>query len=313
MANKNETAEHNAELVVNNAFVDGLCKQLDTKAKLGLTFPKGYNYTNELTAAYLILKETTDASKKPVLESCSQTSIANTLMDMVTLGLSMQKKQCYPVAYGGKLQCQVSVYGNTCIARNFGLKNIDAMVIYKNDTFKYHIENARIIITEHKQDFLNMNKEEIIGAYAVCTMSDGSIYVEVMNIDMIKQAWKQGYGYKENGGTHQKFTDQMAMKTVKNRALKYIIRTYGTQSVNDSYDNVEATEYVDSVASDVAYDIQNNANTVEFEPLEDKSTESKKESNVEEIERADGEVIEDGNDKSEAAAENELPDFMKAE
>lgn len=313
MANKNEIAEHNAELVVNNAFVDGLCKQLDIKAKLGLTFPKGYNYTNELTAAYLILKETTDASKKPVLESCSQTSIANTLMDMVTLGLSMQKKQCYPIAYGGKLQCQVSVYGNTCIARNFGLKNIDAMVIYKNDTFKYHIENARIVIDEHKQDFLNMNKEEIIGAYAVCTMSDGSIYVEVMNIDMIKQSWKQGYGYKENGGTHQKFTDQMAMKTVKNRALKYIIRTYGTQSVNDSYDNVEETEYVDSVASDVAYDIQNNANTVEFEPLEDKSTESKKENNVEEIERADGEVIEDGNDKSEAAAENELPDFMKAE
>lgn len=192
------------------------------------------------------------------------------------------------------------------------------MVIYKNDTFKYHIENARIVIDEHKQDFLNMNKEEIIGAYAVCTMSDGSIYVEVMNIDMIKQAWKQGYGYKENGGTHQKFTDQMAMKTVKNRALKYIIRTYGTQSVNDSYDNVEETEYVDSVASDVAYDIQNNANMVDFEPLEeDKGTESKKE-NVEEIERADGEVIEDevikdGNDKPETATENELPDFMKAE
>ena len=90
------------------------------KEKYGLTFPKDYNYSNELMGAYLILKETQDANKKPVLESCSQVSIANTLMDMVTLGVSMQKKQCYPVAYGGKLQCQISVYGNTCIARRYG-------------------------------------------------------------------------------------------------------------------------------------------------------------------------------------------------
>lgn len=308
MANKNEMAEQNAGLVVNNAFVDGLCKQLDTKVKLGLTFPNGYNYTNELTAAYLILKETKDASKNPVLESCSQTSIANTLMDMVTMGLSMQKKQCYPVAYGGKLQCQVSVYGNTCIARNFGLKNIDAMVIYKGDTFKYHIENARIVIDKHEQDFFNMNKEEIIGAYAVCTMSDNSLYVELMNMEMIKQAWQQGYGYKENGGVHQKFTDQMAMKTVKNRALKYIIRTYGTQSVNDAYDNAEETEYVDSVAADVSYDIQKEANTTSFEPLEEKNTDVASEVIVE---RADGEVIE--NENSKTTSENDLPDFMKAE
>ena len=113
-----EQGKQQASLVVNNAFVDGLVAQLQQKEKFGLTFPKGYNYANELMGAYLILKETYDNNKKCVLESCSQVSIANTLMDMVTMGLSMQKKQCYPVAYGGKLQCQVSVYGNTCVARN---------------------------------------------------------------------------------------------------------------------------------------------------------------------------------------------------
>ena len=268
MATKNEVAEagkQNAGLVVNNAFVDGLVVQLQEKEKYGLTFPKDYNYSNELMGAYLILKETQDANKKPVLESCSQVSIANTLMDMVTLGVSMQKKQCYPVAYGGKLQCQISVYGNTCIARRYGLKTIDAMCIYDGDTFTYHIENARIVIDEHKQDFLHINKDKIIGAYAIVTMDDGSQYVELMNMDMIKQAWKQGYGYKENGsGTHQKFTDQMAMKTVKNRALKYIIRTYGTQAVSDAYDNFEETETDDRVVMDVQHDIDENANSEDF-------------------------------------------------
>ena len=268
MATKNEVAEagkKNAELVVNNAFVDGLVVQLQEKEKYGLTFPKDYNYQNELMGAYLILKETEDKNHKPVLESCSQVSIANTLMDMVTLGVSMQKKQCYPVAYGGNLQCQISVYGNTCIARRYGLKTIDAMCIYDGDTFKYHIESARIVIDEHKQDFLHINKDKIIGAYAIVTMDDGSRYIELMNMDMIKQAWKQGFGYKENGsGTHQKFTDQMAMKTVKNRALKYIIRTYGTQAVSDAYDNFEETETDDRVVIDVQHEIAENANSEDF-------------------------------------------------
>ena len=268
MASKNEVAEtgkQQAALVVNNAFVDGLVSQLQEKQKYGLTFPKDYNYSNELMGAYLILKETQDANKKPVLESCSQVSIANTLMDMVTLGVSMQKKQCYPVAYGGKLQCQISVYGNTCIARRYGLKNIDAMCIYEGDTFDYHIENARIVVDSHKQDFLHLNKDKIIGAYAIVTMEDGSQYVELMNMDMIKQAWKQGFGYKDGGnGTHQKFTDQMAMKTVKNRALKYIIRTYGTQAVSDAYDNFEETETDDRVAMDVKHDIAQYSNSEDF-------------------------------------------------
>lgn len=305
-AKKQEVAsqgKQQASLVVNNAFVDGLVVQLQQKEKFGLTFPKGYNYANELMGAYLILKETYDNNKKCVLESCSQVSIANTLMDMVTMGLSMQKKQCYPVAYGGKLQCQVSVYGNTCVARNYGMKNIDAMCIYEGDEFKYHIENARIVIDSHTQDFMNINIDKIIGAYAIVTMDDGDQYVELMNISMIKQAWKQGFGYKENGsGTHQKFTDQMAMKTVKNRALKYIIRTYGTQMLNDAYDNVEAAENEDRTVLDMNYDVAQNANSEDFQPDEPKVMETVENPKMaSELTMDDADVVEDA----------DLPDFMK--
>lgn len=294
---KNEVVEagkQQAGLVVNNAFVDGLVAQLQEKQKYGLTFPKDYNYSNELMGAYLMLKETTDANKRPVLESCSQASIANTLMDMVTLGVSMQKKQCYPVAYGGKLQCQISVYGNTCIARRYGLKTIDAMCIYEGDEFEYHIENARIVVDKHKQDFLHIDKDKIIGAYAIVTMEDESQYVELMSMDMIKQAWKQGFGYKETGnGTHQKFTDQMALKTVKNRALKYIIRTYGTQAVSDAFDNFENAETEDRVEMDVQHDIQQNANSEDFPFDEPEVIETVEEPQIVEPEKVQGEVVED--------------------
>lgn len=267
MADKKQevtTTEEKKELVAKD-FTDGLVIKIKEKEKFGLTFPKNYNYTNELMAAMLILQDTVDNNKKPVLQSCTRASIENALLKMATNGLSMQRKQCYPVAYAGKLQCQESVYGNTCIARGYGLKEINAVCIYKGDLFTYHIENAKKIIDKHEQDFENIDNDKIIGAYAVASMNDGTIFTEIMSMPMIKNAWKQGFGYKENGnGTHQKFTDQMCMKTAKNRLLKYINNTYGSLEIGDDED----LSYDEKIIADVEYDIEQNANSELFEPEE---------------------------------------------
>jgi len=255
----------NASLVVNNAFIDGLSAQLKEKEKYGLTFPKDYNPTNALMGAYLILKETNDKNGKSVLETCSQASIANTLMDMVTMGLNMQKKQCYPIAYGGKLNCQVSYHGHKAMAHRYGAVSIDAEVIYDGDIFEYHIENGRKILDCHKQSFQNINLDKIIGAYCVVKLSDGSTYMEVMNFAQIKTAWRKGFGYKENSGTHKEFTDMMAKKTVTSRACKQIVQQYGDVFAVSTYEKSEELENVDMVAEDVAYDIEQNANSVDFE------------------------------------------------
>lgn len=253
-----------ASLVVNNAFIDGLAAQLQQKQEYGLTFPADYNPTNALMGAYLILKETNDKNGKCVLETCSQASIANSLMDMVTMGLSMQKKQCYPIAYGGKLQCQISYHGHKAMAHRYGARTINAEVIYEGDTFKYHIDNGRKILDEHQQDFRNIDLDKIVGAYCVITLVDGSTYMEVMNMNQIKTAWKKGYGYKENSGTHKEFTDMMAKKTVTSRACKQIVQQYGDVFAVDSYEKAEELETADVVAEDVAYDIQQNANSEDF-------------------------------------------------
>ena len=269
MATKQELVEQgkqNANLVINNAFIDGLSAQLKEKQQYGLSFPADYNPTNALMGAYLIMKETTDKSGKCILESCSQASIANSLMDMCTLGLNASKKQGYFIAYGGKCQFQKSYFGNITLARRNGLKKINAEIIYEGDTFKYHIEKGRKVIDVHEQDFMNIDNDKLIGAYAVAIMDDGSEEVEIMNINQLKKAWNQRMGgLKEDASsTHMKFKDQMAKKTVINRLCKIIGNTSTDGNISEISDRLDEVADSDFVAEDVAYEIEQNANTVDF-------------------------------------------------
>lgn len=292
---KNEVAEvgkQQAGLIVNNAFIDGLSRQLKEKEQYGLSFPADYNPTNALMGAYLIMKETTDKSGRCILESCSQNSIANSLMDMATLGLNASKKQGYFIAYAGKCQFQKSYFGNITLAKRNGMKKITAEVIYEGDTFKYHIEDGVKIIDVHEQDFMNIDVDKVKGAYAVATMEDGSKIVEVMNIAQLKKAWNQRMGglKEDENSTHTKFRDQMAKKTVINRLCKIIANTSTDGNISEISDRLDEQENTDILAENVAYEIEQNSNQVEFE------------TNV------DAEVVENNNKQ-----EQPLPDFMVVE
>ena len=291
MATKQEIqtqGQQNAALVVNNAFIDGLSAQLQEKTQYGLSFPKDYNPTNALMGAYLILKETYDKSNKNILESCSQNSIASALMDMCTLGLNASKKQGYFIAYGGKCQFQKSYFGNITIARRNGLKDVHAEIIYEGDTFRYHIEDGMKVIDEHTQDFMNIDVQKIVGAYAVGIMEDGSKVVEIMNINQLKTAWNQRMGgLKEDASsTHTKFRDQMAKKTVINRLCKMIGNTSTDGHIAEVSDRLDEIADTDFVAEDVQYEVEQNAQSVEF---------------------VDAEIVE------EVPTEQPLPDFMTAD
>ena len=280
--------QQQASLVVNNSFIDGLSKQLQEKTQYGLSFPKDYNPTNALMGAYLILKETVDKNGKCILDSCSQASIANSLMDMATLGLNASKKQGYFIAYGGKCQFQKSYFGNITLARRNGLKDVRAEIIYEGDTFRYHIEDGMKIIDEHTQDFMNIDVDKVVGAYAVGIMEDGRKVVEVMNINQLKKAWNQRMGgLKEDASsTHTKFRDQMAKKTVINRLCKMIGNTSTDGNIAEISDRLDEIEDVDIVAEDVKYEVEQNAQSVEF---------------------VDAEIVE------EIPGEQPLPSFMQAE
>ena len=71
-----------------------------------LYFPSNYVPENALKSAWLTIQETEDKNRKPALEVCTKESIANALLSMVIQGLNPDKKQCYFIVYGNKLQLQ---------------------------------------------------------------------------------------------------------------------------------------------------------------------------------------------------------------
>lgn len=228
---KNELAKaptQNKEVSITDQV---LSKIVEFQRSGQLNLPKDYDPATNLKAAYLVLLETVNKDGKPVLETCTKTSIANALLGMVVQGLSPIKKQCYFISYGDKLNLSRSYQGTVAIAKRAGMKDIVANIIYEGDAFSFEIdvETGRHRIIEHKTALDNIDINKIKGAYAVVTLEDGTKEVEVMTIQQIKNSWMQGYA-KGNSPAHTKFTDEMAKKTVISRACKGIVN-----SSNDSY------------------------------------------------------------------------------
>jgi recombination protein RecT len=228
-----------------------------------LHLPANYSAENAMKSAWLILQSTVDKNGKPALEICTKDSIANALLDMVVQGLNPAKKQCYFIVYGNKLVCQRSYFGSMHLAKEVaGAKDIYAAVVYQGDDFEYAIERGRKRILKHVQKIENIRNDKIIAAYCVIEFGDDRPpYTEIMTIDQIRQAWKQSQLYREDGnGTHQKFTDQMAIKTVINRACKALINSSNDnnlflRSFNRADEMVSEHEVEEEIAANANKDV----------------------------------------------------------
>lgn len=232
-----------------------------------IKLPQNFSPENALKSAWLILQEVKDRNDKLVLESCTTASIANALLDMVVQGLNPVKKQCYFIAYGNKLLMQRSYMGTEMLAKRVAdVKEIKANAIYEGDQFSYEVnpENGRKKVTKHEQDIANLDHEKVKGAYAIIIYNDGSVDTEIMNIKQIRSAWNQGAA-KGNSSAHKNFTDEMAKKTVINRACKNIINSSDDA---DLYQNEDTP--ADPVTANVQHQIKENANkeTIGFEDTE---------------------------------------------
>lgn len=217
--------------------------QAFTQAK-ALTLPSDYSPENALKSAYLMLS---GMDSKP-LETCTKDSVATTLLDMVVQGLSPAKRQCYFIPYGNKLTLSKSYFGSIAMAKRVGMKDITANVIYDGDDFVYEIDPAtgRKRIVKHIQNFETIDNDKIRGAYAIAEMEDGIREVTIMNMTQIKKAWEQG---KTNGASpaHKNFRDEMAKKSVIQRACKYIMNT-----ASDGYLKITKEEEEDEAILDQA-------------------------------------------------------------
>lgn len=232
-----------------------------------LMFPPNYSPENALKSAWLQLQEVQDRNYKPALQVCTKDSIANALLGMVVQGLNPDKKQCYFIVYGTKLQMQRSYFGSMAVAKmvNPDIEEIYADVVYEGDVFKYSKLRGKTAVTEHTQSIENVKKDKIIAAYCVVLYRSGKEEATIMTFDEIKQAWKQSKmnplddkGNLKAGGTHEKFTADMCKKTVINRACKPIINSSDDSSILAKY---AKQSHTDIMEADVEEEITENANT----------------------------------------------------
>jgi recombination protein RecT len=246
------------------AITEKVRKQIvDLETKKQIVLPKNYSVENALKSAYLILKETLDKDKRPVLQSCSEASITNTLFNMAIQGLSPAKKQCYFIAYGGQLQLSRSYLGTIAVTKRLsGIVDVKAHVIYEGDKFEieYDSASATIWVKEYKPSFSNVDIKKIVGAFAVILGESGPIHTEVMTMAQIRAAWNQGQA-KGNSGAHLNFSEEMAKKSVINRACKSFWNTSDDSdlligAINDTPDKDDVESDTRTVVESTTYEVQ---------------------------------------------------------
>jgi recombination protein RecT len=264
----------NALAMVKKDVVDIVTSKVREFTSAGeLHFPANYSVENAMKSAWLILQETVaktaDKKEVPALTYCTRDSIANALLDMAVMGLNPAKKQCYFIAYGNKLVCQKSYFGNIYLAKlaDPEIEDVIGQVVYEGDTFEYYIHRGKTFIRQHVQKLDNVDKKRIVAAYATVIRKDGDEskeYSNIMTFEEIKQAWRQSKMYPvddkgniKSGSTHDKFTADMAEKTVINGMCKKIINTS-----TDSYLVLEHYKKTEDaiVAAEVVAEIDEKGN-----------------------------------------------------
>lgn len=239
--------------LVKEGVVDKVARRVTEMTAAGeLELPRDYAPGNAMSAAWLVLQETQDRDKRPVLESCSKPSIANALLSMVVQGLTPARNQVYFIAYGNRLVAQRSYFGDVAVLKRiFGRETeVRAEVVYAGDTLEYEIERGRKRITKHTQKLADVDNDKIVAAYAVVRLPGGEEHAEIMPMEKLRRSWEQGQT-KGKSPAHTGFPDEMAKRTVTRRLVKmlinaaddsHLVRAARGQDVDIAEAEVEAAE-----------------------------------------------------------------------
>lgn len=218
----------------------------DMKNNEGLSLPPDYSVGNALNSAYLILSDTSKG--QPLLDKCDQGSVIKALMNMAIQGLSPAKNQCYFIPYGNQLVMQRSYFGSISVVKRLSnVKDIQAQVVHKDDTFKIGGENGVLVVKEFEPSFENLDKP-IIGAFAWIEDINGNRTYTVMTKKDIDTSWSHAKTKK----VQNEFPEEMAKRTVINRAAKFYINSSSdndlfVKAVNDT----TSSEYENDNPKDV--------------------------------------------------------------
>jgi len=170
--------------------------------------------------------QTSMAANFTNLLECDRKSLWQAAIRAAQDGLLPDGREGAILKYGDKAQWLPMVAGIRKKARNSGeISTWDVHCVFKNDEFKLRLGDNPSI--EHTYD-LSTARGELIGAYSVALLKDGSKSYEVMSIDEIRairdrsSAW-QAYTSKKIKSTPWSTDEgEMARKTVAKRHAKQL-------------------------------------------------------------------------------------------
>ncbi|MGF2046531.1 recombinase RecT [Enterococcus gallinarum] len=208
----------------------------------GLEMPPSYSPQNALKSAFFELTNNTGGNLLQMAANNQEmkTSISNALLDMVIQGLSPAKKQCYFIKYGNKVQLMRSYFGTMAVLdRVTGGAEIIPVVVREGDEFEVAMDGPNMIVTKHETRFENLDNE-IKAAYVVIKLSNGKETTTVMTKKQIDQSWAKSK--MKESGPQKEFPEEMAKRTVINRAAKALINTSNdndlfVQAAKDTLEN----------------------------------------------------------------------------
>ena len=168
----------------------------------------------------------------------TKTSISNALLDMVIQGLSPAKKQCYFIKYGNKVQLMRSYFGTMAVLdRVTGGADITPVVVREGDVFEIAMDGPDLVVAKHDTSFENLDND-IKAAYVVIKLANGKEVTTVMTKKQIDKSWSKA----KTKNVQNDFPEEMAKRTVINRAAKYLINTSNdndlfVQAAKDTLEN----------------------------------------------------------------------------
>lgn len=271
MTNQVQTTQQQEVMQVKekkNALVTKVAEKIAEMQELGqISLPANYSVTNALQAAYFTLTAVDFKTKTPLIEKVTADSVAFALQDMAIQGLSVAKKQGYFIPYGDKLQFQRSYHGTQAVLKRLtGIKDMWANVIWKGEEFEVEYNERGVLSYKgHKANWkaATGKKEDIEGAYCIIEHEDGRQFLTVMTMDEILTSWSQS----SNQSVQNKYPQEMAKRTVINRAAKAFLNTSDDSDLLiDAYNRTTENEFEPDTKDmgeiqEVKKEIADNANT----------------------------------------------------
>lgn len=236
----------NAIAIVKDVSDAVMARINDMTDKQELVLPEGYNAGTALRSALLLIQETKDKNGKTALEVCTKASITNTLLNMCIQGLQPSKRQCYFIVYGNQLQLFRSYFGTQAALRRAvpSVGKIVTDLVHEGDDVEFGTSpfGERYAVRVITDPITNIDRPIVYGFCNIFDLNGNLMASTLMTWKDIQKSWSKT---RSGGQTQKEFPEEMAKRTLINRACKHILNssTEADSIVTAAFNHTTDNEY----------------------------------------------------------------------